>query len=186
MINQLLPGVHIASAAEAKISTACFNHCTPAIPGRYVVKDPGNYIMLLQRCRQICSGNLFPHCNGRLRLTFYGVLDKGRPLPKFGEWDVNDPSSAVGFTVIFNKARNEKKTGGTKPDSPAKDESQYKHMAVLGNPQSPPIQNRELVVKGAIYLSIYLFPDMIYDIQKEGLELLYSEAMMGPSGICLL
>ncbi|TXG55559.1 hypothetical protein EZV62_020815 [Acer yangbiense] len=173
---------------------------SPQTCERYVVKDPGNYIMLLQRCRQICSGNLFPHCNGRLRLTFYGVLvgsvqpkrmlakghDKGRPLPKFGEWDVNDPSSAEGFTVIFNKARNEKKTGGTKPDSPAKDESQYKHRAVLGNPQSPPIQNRELVVKGAIYLSIYLFPDMIYDIQKEGLELLYSEAMMGPSGICLL
>lgn len=43
--------------------------------------------------------------------------DKGRPLPKFGEWDVNDPSSAEGFTVIFNKARDEKKTGG-KQDSP--------------------------------------------------------------------
>ncbi|KAK1568618.1 hypothetical protein Q3G72_026799 [Acer saccharum] len=239
MINQLLPGVLIASAAEAKISTACFNHCTPAVPGRslrlllqfivisvnhtlpyhetgcvnshfsfpssfshvspensykqessaagwgrqddagvvkwvkertavaflpavlllflsnsrgeedlmlfvnffalcrrYVVKDPGNYIMLLQRCRQICSGNLFPHCNGRLRLTFYGVLDKGRPLPKFCEWDVNDTSSAEGFTVIFNKVRNEKKTGGSKPDSPAKNESQYKHRTVLGKPQS--------------------------------------------------
>ncbi|KAK7399635.1 hypothetical protein VNO78_10822 [Psophocarpus tetragonolobus] len=35
----------------------------------------------------------------------------GRPLPKFGEWDVNDPASAEGFTVIFNKARDEKKTG---------------------------------------------------------------------------
>ncbi|KAH9607200.1 hypothetical protein KSS87_021266, partial [Heliosperma pusillum] len=45
------------------------------------------------------------------------MTDKGRPLPKFGEWDVNDPSSAEGFTVIFNKARDEKKTGG-KPDSP--------------------------------------------------------------------
>jgi hypothetical protein len=32
-------------------------------------------------------------------------------LPKFGEWDVNDPASAEGFTVIFNKARDEKKTG---------------------------------------------------------------------------
>ncbi|XP_038685103.1 protein NOI4-like isoform X2 [Tripterygium wilfordii] len=48
--------------------------------------------------------------------------DKGRPLPKFGEWDVNDPASAEGFTVIFNKARDEKKTGG-KPDSPAKFDS---------------------------------------------------------------
>ncbi|KAJ1386155.1 RIN4, pathogenic type III effector avirulence factor Avr cleavage site [Sesbania bispinosa] len=36
----------------------------------------------------------------------------GKPLPKFGEWDVNDPASAEGFTVIFNKARDEKKTGG--------------------------------------------------------------------------
>lgn len=40
-------------------------------------------------------------------------------MPKFGEWDVNDPTSAEGFTVIFNKARDEKKTGG-KPDSPGK------------------------------------------------------------------
>ncbi|KAK0589126.1 hypothetical protein LWI29_010033 [Acer saccharum] len=67
---------------------------------------------------------------------YFGTEDKGRPLPKFCEWDVNDTSSAEGFTVIFNKARNEKKTGGTKPDSPAKNESQYKHRAVLGNPQS--------------------------------------------------
>lgn len=36
--------------------------------------------------------------------------DRGRPLPKFGEWDVNNPASAEGFTVIFNKARDEKKT----------------------------------------------------------------------------
>ncbi|KAL3503634.1 hypothetical protein ACH5RR_038083 [Cinchona calisaya] len=47
------------------------------------------------------------------------VLEKGQPLPKFGEWDVNDPASAEGFTVIFNKARDEKKTGG-KPESPTK------------------------------------------------------------------
>ncbi|XP_020082927.1 RPM1-interacting protein 4-like isoform X2 [Ananas comosus] len=46
-----------------------------------------------------------------------------RPLPKFGEWDVNDPASADGFTVIFNKARDEKKTGGNaqETDSPGKE-----------------------------------------------------------------
>ncbi|CAL5203738.1 unnamed protein product [Lathyrus oleraceus] len=33
----------------------------------------------------------------------------GKPLPKFGDWDVNDPASAEGFTVIFNKARDDKK-----------------------------------------------------------------------------
>ncbi|KAI4366201.1 hypothetical protein MLD38_022109 [Melastoma candidum] len=47
------------------------------------------------------------------------MSEKGQPLPKFGEWDVNDPASAEGFTVIFNKARDEKKTGG-QPESPAK------------------------------------------------------------------
>ncbi|XP_057481673.1 uncharacterized protein LOC130768613 isoform X1 [Actinidia eriantha] len=41
------------------------------------------------------------------------ATDKGRPLPKFGEWDVNNPASADGFTVIFAKARDEKKTTGT-------------------------------------------------------------------------
>ncbi|XP_062198716.1 protein NOI4-like isoform X1 [Phragmites australis] len=55
------------------------------------------------------------------------AAEKGSPLPKFGEWDVNDPASAEGFTVIFNKARDEKKTGGnsqgqdvpTKPSQPS-------------------------------------------------------------------
>ncbi|KAL5201320.1 hypothetical protein ABZP36_035674 [Zizania latifolia] len=51
-------------------------------------------------------------------------LEKGSPLPKFGEWDVNDPASAEGFTVIFNKARDEKKTGGNsqEQDVPKKSE----------------------------------------------------------------
>ncbi|PIN17793.1 hypothetical protein CDL12_09530 [Handroanthus impetiginosus] len=39
--------------------------------------------------------------------------DKGRALPKFGEWDANNPASADGFTVIFAKARDEKKATGT-------------------------------------------------------------------------
>uniref|UniRef100_A0A0E0LYU0 RIN4 pathogenic type III effector avirulence factor Avr cleavage site domain-containing protein n=1 Tax=Oryza punctata TaxID=4537 RepID=A0A0E0LYU0_ORYPU len=52
------------------------------------------------------------------------AAEKGSPLPKFGEWDVNDPASAEGFTVIFNKARDEKKTGGNSQgqDLPAKSE----------------------------------------------------------------
>ncbi|KAG6596757.1 Protein NOI4, partial [Cucurbita argyrosperma subsp. sororia] len=45
------------------------------------------------------------------------MSEKGQPLPKFGEWDVNNPASAEGFTVIFNKARDEKKSGG-QPESP--------------------------------------------------------------------
>ncbi|CAI0432096.1 unnamed protein product, partial [Linum tenue] len=72
-------------------------------------------------------------------LAFIVMADKGRPLPKFGEWDVNDPSSSEGFTVIFNKARDEKKSGG-KSDSPANAKSNTKHRqqqsATLGKPQS--------------------------------------------------
>ncbi|XP_019058643.1 PREDICTED: RPM1-interacting protein 4-like [Tarenaya hassleriana] len=37
--------------------------------------------------------------------------EAGRPLPKFGEWDVNDPATAEGFTVIFSKAGEDKKMG---------------------------------------------------------------------------
>lgn len=63
------------------------------------------------------------------------LQDTARPLPKFGEWDVNDPASAEGFTVIFNKARDERKTGG-KPESPAKVDSNYKHGMESGKPQA--------------------------------------------------
>ncbi|MBA0771008.1 hypothetical protein Gotri_019542 [Gossypium trilobum] len=61
--------------------------------------------------------------------------DQGRPLPKFGEWDVNDPASADGFTVIFNKARDEKKTGG-KPESLEKADTHGKPGADPNKPQS--------------------------------------------------
>lgn len=46
---------------------------------------------------------------------FFFVKDEtgGRALPKFGEWDVNNPASADGFTVIFSKARDEKKAPPT-------------------------------------------------------------------------
>lgn len=58
-------------------------------------------------------------------------------MPKFGEWDVNDPASAEGFTVIFNKARDEKKTGGNSQgqDAPAKSEQPSGHglYATKGN-----------------------------------------------------
>ncbi|KQK01523.1 RPM1-interacting protein 4 [Brachypodium distachyon] len=42
-------------------------------------------------------------------------MEAGRTIPKFGAWDVNNPSSADGFTVIFGKARDEKKAPATVP-----------------------------------------------------------------------
>ncbi|XP_051124743.1 RPM1-interacting protein 4-like isoform X2 [Andrographis paniculata] len=35
-------------------------------------------------------------------------------VPKFGAWDENDPRSAEGFTVIFNKVKEEKHTASAK------------------------------------------------------------------------
>lgn len=55
--------------------------------------------------------------------------DIGRPLPKFGEWDVNNPASAEGFTVIFTKARDQKMSNGAPgtgtPSSKPEPNSQY-------------------------------------------------------------
>ncbi|KAG7022694.1 hypothetical protein SDJN02_16428, partial [Cucurbita argyrosperma subsp. argyrosperma] len=66
------------------------------------------------------------------------MQDKGRPLPKFGEWDVNNPASAEGFTVIFSKARNEKKSNeasgniAAKNNAPEPEENyQYSPMNFL-------------------------------------------------------
>lgn len=39
--------------------------------------------------------------------------DKSAAVPKFGEWDENNPASADGFTHIFNKMREEKQSGST-------------------------------------------------------------------------
>ncbi|KAK8501717.1 hypothetical protein V6N13_009701 [Hibiscus sabdariffa] len=63
------------------------------------------------------------------------MSEQGRPLPKFGEWDVNDPASAEGFTVIFNKARDEKKTG-VKTESAEKTDPHGKPEAGSGKSQS--------------------------------------------------
>uniref|UniRef100_A0A0D9VKG2 RIN4 pathogenic type III effector avirulence factor Avr cleavage site domain-containing protein n=1 Tax=Leersia perrieri TaxID=77586 RepID=A0A0D9VKG2_9ORYZ len=52
--------------------------------------------------------------------------ETGRTIPKFGAWDVNNPASADGFTVIFSKARDEKKApvngdASTRSSSDSKD-----------------------------------------------------------------
>ncbi|XP_057419781.1 protein NOI4-like [Lotus japonicus] len=67
--------------------------------------------------------------------------DKGRPLPKFGEWDVNNPASAEGFTVIFNKARDEKKTSSsaTNMATPRKSDSESKNANYA---QFPPTKRK--------------------------------------------
>ncbi|KAM5568053.1 hypothetical protein ABKV19_015893 [Rosa sericea] len=56
---------------------------------------------------------LYALCELSSTLPTMASHQSGRALPKFGEWDVNDPASAEGFTIIFNKARADKKNGGS-------------------------------------------------------------------------
>ncbi|KAA8543503.1 hypothetical protein F0562_021002 [Nyssa sinensis] len=39
---------------------------------------------------------------------------KGAAVPKFGEWDENNPASADGYTHIFNQVREERRPGAAK------------------------------------------------------------------------
>lgn len=52
--------------------------------------------------------------------------------------------------MIFNKARNEKRTGG-KADSPHKDDSTFKHKTTLGKPQSVRVAINFIPLIGIIY-----------------------------------
>ncbi|KAL7190283.1 hypothetical protein ACSBR2_022542 [Camellia fascicularis] len=72
--------------------------------------------------------------------------DRGRPLPKFGEWDVNNPASADGFTVIFAKARDDKKTNGNAANGA---QSAQKND---NNPPRPDL-NSQLQFFGAMFVS---------------------------------
>lgn len=94
-------------------------------------------------------------------IFLYWLKDKGRPLPKFGEWDVNDPASAEGFTVIFNKARNEKKTG-VKPESPSKADQNAKRRNELSKPPN-------VSFFFSLYINCYYFiqTHSIVSIQKQ-------------------
>ncbi|GJR29527.1 peroxisome biogenesis factor 10 [Tanacetum coccineum] len=66
------------------------------------------------------------------------VMEKGPPLPKFGDWDVNDPALAEGFAVIFNKGGKEKKAGAA-TDSPPKSDFAY------NKPGQPLLESLKLV-----------------------------------------
>lgn len=51
------------------------------------------------------------------------MTERSVPLPKFGEWDVNNPGAAAEFSVIFDKARHARRASRLTlqdPDSPLK------------------------------------------------------------------
>lgn len=56
--------------------------------------------------------------------------EKGSAVPKFGQWDESDPSSADGFTHIFNKVREEKQVGSARvPNMPTELSYRSSHKA---------------------------------------------------------
>lgn len=44
--------------------------------------------------------------------------DQDVAVPRFGEWDENDPASADGYTQLFNKVREERAGTGQAPGTP--------------------------------------------------------------------
>ncbi|KAJ6710955.1 RPM1-INTERACTING PROTEIN 4 (RIN4) FAMILY PROTEIN [Salix koriyanagi] len=65
---------------------------------------------------------------GRSRLRPKGdeSPDKGAAVPKFGDWDETNPSSADGYTHIFNKVREERQIGeGKMPGMPTDSSHAY-------------------------------------------------------------
>jgi len=69
--------------------------------------------------------------------------EKGRTLPKFGEWDVSDPSSGADFSVIFNKARTERK--------------QCAKVHLPPTACNSPQYNPQLALRKSHYVSFFLF-----------------------------
>lgn len=59
-----------------------------------------------------------------INITIYSQksLLQASSVPKFGAWNDNDSSSAAGYTVVFEKVRNEKKTVGSNatPEPPVR------------------------------------------------------------------
>ncbi|KAI8014712.1 RPM1-interacting protein 4 [Camellia lanceoleosa] len=52
-----------------------------------------------------------PPRRGAVRTAHEHQPDRGAAVPKFGEWDESNPSSADGYTHIFNRVREERHTG---------------------------------------------------------------------------
>ncbi|KAG9129666.1 hypothetical protein Leryth_017744 [Lithospermum erythrorhizon] len=73
------------------------------------------HMMLGGECKlRMCATRLYRRLFLLGFLSSHLVPDHGTAVPKFGEWDDNDPASAEGFTQIFNKVQEEKQTGGGK------------------------------------------------------------------------
>ena len=73
-------------------------------------------------------------------------------MPKFGDWDASNATSGEGFTVIFNRARDEKKSQFT-PESTSKPVSPLRGQGdedLYQNRRSPNVKKKGKVRNGKI------------------------------------
>ncbi|KAL8032893.1 hypothetical protein ABFX02_13G126800 [Erythranthe guttata] len=93
-------------------------------PGAFNIRAPPNYVHRTMANSESYSSSTTersPSDNSvvktnrhRRKYTSDDVSVKSVSVPKFGEWDENDPRSAEGFTVIFNKVKEEKQIAASK------------------------------------------------------------------------
>ncbi|RWV81054.1 hypothetical protein BHE74_00030105, partial [Ensete ventricosum] len=63
---------------------------------------------------------------GKLRMTgvqYDNIMSKGSVIPKFGDWDESNPSTADGFSRIFNRVREEKQRVSAKVSQVSSDKT---------------------------------------------------------------
>ncbi|KAL7088631.1 hypothetical protein ACP275_13G139500 [Erythranthe tilingii] len=93
-------------------------------PGAFNIRPPQNYVHRTVANSEYYSSSTTersPSDNSvaktnrhRNKYTSDDVSCKSVSVPKFGEWDEKDPRSAEGFTVIFNKVKEEKQIAASK------------------------------------------------------------------------
>ena len=84
--------------------------------------------------------------------------EKGAVLPKFGDWDASSATSGEGFTVIFNRARDEKKSQFT-PESTSKPVSPLQRQGdedLYQNRRSPNVKKKGKVRNVNILINLSL------------------------------
>ncbi|XP_010550895.1 PREDICTED: LOW QUALITY PROTEIN: RPM1-interacting protein 4-like [Tarenaya hassleriana] len=107
--------------------TASENNSYERSPLHNQTRSPGRSIGTLSPLRDGSKNSYDGHGKSKPRSNIRGneSPDRGTVVPKFGVWDENNPSSADGYTYIFNKVREENYegvgTGSTRtPSHPSK------------------------------------------------------------------
>ena len=83
-------------------------------------------------------------------------------LPKFGSWDVNDPSSGESYTMIFSQARKEKQSGGSIPTPEAHSDSYAK--SIHGDLQKLPKDSHHDHRRSTVRVYIFFRSFLIYSV----------------------